>query len=271
MTVFHRLTRKISSGIAAAVVVTLAVGAAHAQLNASDLLPAAGEQRLTLTIGGRSVAFPAKITPIAQVTVPFESAGHAVTEEGRQALVRLQEALFRQPGGSLILVVYGENEALAFQRARAVRGELAERHSMDPARIIATGRKAEGHAGDLAVVDVFTADATRCGGCGTSTFRTVALDSGAASLVTSTAETLPGVVQQPRTAAEPRALTPEQAIPRPPKVQTAAPKAAAQPAMPRQQAAVRPAQQPAAGCVRPRIIIDDYYPGGPMVPCGLRR
>ncbi len=88
-------------------------------------------------------------------------------------------------------MVYGEDEALAFRRARAVRGELAERHSMDPARIIATGRKAQGHTGDLSVVDVYAADATRCGGCAGSTFRTIALDSAAMPVVTSTAEALP--------------------------------------------------------------------------------
>jgi hypothetical protein len=238
-------------------------GAAFAQQRAADLLPQAGEQRLTLNLGARSVAFAAKIAPIARETIPFEPAGHAVTEDGRQAMARLQESLFRQPGGSLILVVYGENETLAYQRARAVRGELAERHSMDQARIIATGRKADGHAGDLAVVDVYAADATRCGGCGGSTFRTIALDSGTSALVTSTAEALPAARSTAEAPAEPRttAPAPAPAAPRIQRIQPAAPAAAPTPA-PRHHASVQ-----AGGCARPKIIIDDYYPGGPIVPC----
>lgn len=226
---------------------------------ANELTPAPGEVRLTLKMGERSVAFPAKVAPIARETVPFEAGGHAVTPEGRQAMIRLQDALFRQPGGSLILVVYGEDEATAFKRARAVRGELAERHSMDPARIIATGRKADGHAGDLAVVDVFAADPTRCGGCGDSTFRTIALDSAAMQLVTVTPETLPSAAAAgaPTTAATKPAPARRAAATR-----VELPPAAARPAI---KAAA--ATSASGACPRPKIIIDDYYPGGPIVPC----
>ncbi len=245
----------VAGGFAAA-----ALTAAALAQQAKDLMPQPGELRLTLSMGGRTVAFPAKLTPIARESVPFEPGGHAVTPEGRQALIQLQEALFRQPGGSLILVVYGENETLAFQRAKAVRGELAERHSMDPARIIASGRKATGHAGDLAVVDVYSADPTRCGGCGASNFRTIALDSATMSLVTATAEALPTAASAPTSRAVAAPARPAAA---------AGPKAAPAPS---QIASAGSAQQATPGaCPRPKIIIDDYYPGGPIVPCRATR
>jgi hypothetical protein len=251
----------LAGGIAAA-----ALTAAAVAQQAKDLMPQAGELRLTLSMGNRTVAFPAKMTPIARESIPFEAGGHAVTPEGRQAMIQLQEALFRQPGGSLILVVYGENEALAYQRAKAVRGELAERHSMDPARIIASGRKAQGHAGDLAVVDVYSADPTRCGGCGTSNFRTIALDSATMSLVTATAEALPTATatSAPKPAPPPRTA----AAPARPTV-IAAPATA--PAPTQVFATVSAPQATPGACPRPKIIIDDYYPGGPIVPCRPNR
>jgi hypothetical protein len=269
---FARLLRKSLLALMTAATAA-AGGVALAQTkSAAELMPLPGEARLTLTMGDRSVAFPTRIAPLARETIPFEANGHAVTEAGRQAVSRLHEALFRQPGGSLVIVVYGENEALAFQRARAVRGELAERHSLDPARIVATGRKTSGHAGDASVVDVYGADATRCGGCGASTFRSIALDSATLALVTSFAEALPAArmpAAQPEAAARPAAAPPARpaARPQPAEAQRAAP------AAPRIQAAARPATAApeSAGCPRPRIIIDDYYPGGPIVPCRAGR
>jgi hypothetical protein len=254
--------------LAGALAAALASAAAIAQ-NADQLMPQTGEVRLTLKMGARSVAFPAKIAPIARESVPFETGGHAVTPEGRQAMIRLQEALFRQPGGSLVLVVYGADEALAFQRAKAVRGELAERHSMDPARIIASGRKAEGHAGDLAIVDVYGADPTRCGGCGSSTFRTIALDSATMAMVSVTPE---AVSQQAAAQSAPRAAAasppaPMAAKPAPAQPTRSAPVVIA--AAPK--AEVTAAILPNGACPKPKIIIDDYYPGGPMVPCRVTR
>jgi hypothetical protein len=274
MTTFSKFPRgnrhlALAAGLAAA----LASMAAFAQ-QTDQLTPQAGEVRLTLSMGARTVAFPAKMTPIARESVPFEAEGHAVTAEGREAMIRLQDALFRQPGGSLVLVVYGADESLAYKRARAVRGELAERHSMDPARIIASGRKAEGHGGDLAVVDIYSADATRCGGCGGSSFRTIALDSATMNLVTVTPEALPQQ-QAAATAAAAQQKAPQARTP----ARTAAPKPARAaesdviPApAPRPAAIARTEQRAvasmsASGCPRPRIIIDDYYPGGPIVPC----
>ncbi len=253
----RHMTRIRRAAMIGAIGLALASAAALAQ-TAAQLMPAPGEIKLSIAMGQRTVAFPAKSEPLARETIPFEAGGHAVTEEGRTAMGRLQEALFRQPGGSLVVIVYGDDEKLAFQRARAVRGELAERHSMDAGRIIATGRKAEGHAGDLAVVDVYGADPTRCGGCNGSTFRTLALDSAAMQLVTVRPEMLP----QAQVSAAPARPAPAPA-PRPPQRQAAAETAAPAPraAAPRQ----------AEGCPRPRIIIDDYYPGGPMVPCRASR
>ncbi|MGL4242584.1 MAG: hypothetical protein ACRCTI_15850, partial [Beijerinckiaceae bacterium] len=54
------------------------------------------------------------------------------------------------------------------------------------------------------------------------------------------------------------------------------PVAAVQPVAPAAPKAVAPAPrieaqleqaQPSGACPKPRIIIDDYYPGGPIVPC----
>jgi hypothetical protein len=263
---FLRTPRKASAMLAAVLAGGVLSAAALAQPS-GQIMPQVGEVRLTLALGTRTVAFTAKSAPVARESVPFEAGGQDITPEGRNAMARLQESLFRQPGGSLVLVVYGEDEALAYKRARAVRGELAERHSMDPARIIAAGRKADGHGGDVAVVDVYQADATRCGGCNGSTFRTIALDSATMGLVTVTPEALPQAAAAqtartepapapklaPRSAARPAART-ETAAPPPPKPVT-------------RHAHVRLGVAAAAGCPRPRIIIDDYYPGGPMVPC----
>jgi hypothetical protein len=278
MFISKRSAPMVQSAIFAAGLLALSAATGFAQQRAADLMPLPGEQRLTLTAGGRVVAFPTKIAPIARETIPFASNGHAVTEEGRQAMTRLQEALFRQPGSSLILVVYGEDETLAFQRARAVRGELAERHSMDPARIVATGRKAEGHSGDIAVVDVFAADATRCGGCGGAPFRTIAMESGAVQLMTSMAEALPAArpAEQPSVVAR-QSTPPVQTAPRQRIAAPEAVPAAPTPAVaPRRiasapQMAPAPAAKAATGCQRPKIIIDDYYPGGPIIPCRPQR
>jgi hypothetical protein len=264
--------------LGAGVVAALAAAAAVAQPSAL-ILPQPGEVRLTLSMGARTVAFPAKMAPIARETIPFETGGHAVTQEGREAMVRLQEALFRQPGGSLVLVVYGEDETLAFQRAKAVRGELAERHSMDPARIIASGRKAAGHQGDLAVVDVYGADATRCGGCNGVTFRTLALDSATLGLVTLTPETLPQAAATPAKPATLPAVRPTVAARTvAPAVNSPAPAPRMAPLAVEKPAATAPkadrqhaAANNSGSCAKPRIIIDDYYPGGPIVPCRVTR
>jgi hypothetical protein len=274
-TITTRMSRyALGAGLAAALVSAAAVAASQ---QADQLMPQAGEVRITLAMGARTVAFPAKITPIARESVPFETGGHAVTQEGREAMIRLQEALFRQPGGSLVLVVYGEDETLAFQRAKAVRGELAERHSMDPARIIASGRKAPGHQGDLAVVDVYGADPTRCGGCAGATFRTIALDSATLGLVTMTPEVLPQAASQ-ATAAKPP--VPARTAPRAAAAAADSPVQAAKPTpAPAQRILpVLPQTEPkmqasavVSSCQRPKIIIDDYYPGGPIVPCRAGR
>jgi hypothetical protein len=272
------LMQKIAlAGVAAAALISAAAVAQQTD----QLMPQPGEVRLTLKMGARSVAFPAKMAPIAREQVPFEAGGHAVTPEGREAMIRLQEALFRQPGGSLVLVVYGEDEALAYKRAKAVRGELAERHSMDPARIIASGRQANGHAGDLAVVDVYGADPTRCGGCGSSSFRTIALDSATMALVTLTPEALPqaaaatGKPAADKTAADkPASALAAQSAPRQtPRSVASTVSPAAKPATTAPVAPVVEARLSAAagGCQRPKIIIDDYYPGGPIVPCRVAR
>jgi hypothetical protein len=268
LTLFKARISRFTLGVG--IIAAAAAGTAVAIAQQADqIMPLPGEVRLTLGMGARTIAFPAKMAPIARESIPFEADGHAVTAEGREAMARLQEALFRQPGGSLVLVVYGEDETLAYRRAKAVRGELAERHSMDPARIIAAGRKAEGHQGDLAVVDVYGADATRCGGCAGATFRTVALDSATMGLVTMTPETLPQAATAPKPATPPVATRTAVGQPR---IAAASPAAAAVPT-PRAAPALTPppgrvtAVQATVGCARPKVIIDDYYPGGPIVPC----
>jgi pyruvate/2-oxoglutarate dehydrogenase complex dihydrolipoamide acyltransferase (E2) component len=161
---------------------------------------------------------------------------------------------------------------------------------MDPASMIATGRTVPEHTSGLTVIDVHTVDPASCTGCGNATFRTLAYDSGTVRLVTLIPEILADQGAKPEPVITAARAAPVRQITRaaPPPEPAAAPMQAAKPApVARKATAVKteptnkdyiPPQEArrlkehsmalaSGGCPRPRIIIDDYYPGGPLVPC----
>jgi hypothetical protein len=270
-------------------------------------LPRAGEMRLNLRMNGTSAAFTGAMEPVAREQIPFEDGEYSVGQNTREAIAKLQQKLAASKGKSMIIVAYHADEMTAYRRARAVRGEMIERFQMDPAIMIATGRTVPEHTAGLTVVDIHTVDPASCTGCGNATFRTLAYDSGTVRLVTlipeiladqgaklapAAAVTRPAPVRQivqsaptPATAPAPvrqilRAAPAPESTSAP--VQTAKPAPAARKAaavkadpanrdyIPRQEIKrlkERTMALASGSCPRPRIIIDDYYPGGPLVPC----
>lgn len=253
---------------------------------AQEQAASAAQMKLTLTLGTRAVAFQGPLEPVARRAVVFEAATADIGDDARQGILDLQKALPTKAAGdagTLVVIAYHANPEVAFRRARAVRGELIERHQMDPARLIAAGREAQGHSGGPTVVDVYAIDPTTCAGCGESSVATLARDSGTMRLVTALLQTAPNQRQATGAAPAPLRAPPREkamALSRDAKELVAPAPAAAKPAdvkigrpiaMPSHKtpsvSRVAPALPPVAGCPRPRIIIDDYYPGGPIVPC----
>jgi hypothetical protein len=249
---------------------------------------AATKMRATITLGVRKVSFAGDLEPLARRAVAFDAATADVTDSARLGVAELKDALAEARGkkglaasSPIVVIAYGQDAERAYRRARAVRGELIERHQADPAAIVAAGRQAPGHTEGTTVVDIYAIDPATCAGCGETPFSTIARDSGAMKLVTALLEAAPAARQAagaapaprvaPRRIAAPLATAPRIA---PAPVSTPSPSALA-PASPQPDAAVKPAprriQVSAAGCPRPRIIIDDYYPGGPIVPCRIPR
>jgi hypothetical protein len=246
---------------------------------AGPAAPAADEIRLTIRMNERSFGFLAKQEPLARRTMVFETSDHAPTDEMRAVVAELAPLLQAAPGEkAFVITAYAADPTVAYRRARAVRGELIERHQIAAARLVAAGRAAPGHVGGATIVDLHQIDPAACSGCGETPFRTIAFDSGTSRLVTMLPERL---AASAGAAAASAAVPPKPAAPRiaptpaAPKAASARPEPARIiPAAPLQ---ARPAQDlralrgpvPVAtgACPRPRIIIDDYYPGGPIVPC----
>jgi hypothetical protein len=289
------ITRALSAGVATALIAGVLIQSGPTAAN--EAIPGPGEVRLTVKLNERNVSFPSALEPVARKTITFEAKEYAPTDEMRQGVAELKAALATlKPDASLIITAYASDDFIAYRRARAVRGELIERHQMDASRIIAAGRVAPEHTGGATVIDVNQVDATKCTGCGPTPFRAIAYDSGTMRLVTVLPEMLAATVQQQAQKAEaaaPVAAAPvvaakpaPVAIPRAPIQQAAKPKeteakpgriiaappVATQPpqAVQRPVAQIVAAPQPraaAGGCLRPRVIIDDYYPGGPRMSC----
>jgi hypothetical protein len=293
-----RIARTLSAGAATALIAGVLIQAGPTAAN--EAVPGPGEVRLTVRLNERNVSFPSALEPVARKTITFETKEYAPTDEMRQGVAELKAALAAlKPDASLIITAYASDDFIAYRRARAVRGELIERHQMDASRIIAAGRIAAEHTGGATVIDVNQVDPTKCTGCGPTPFRAIAYDSGTMRLVTVLPEMLAATAQpqaQKAEASAPVAAAPvvapkpaPVAIPRAPVQQAAKPKetetksgriiAAPPAAVQPPQAIQRPVAQriatpqpraAAGGCPRPRIIIDDYYPGGPLVPCNGR-
>lgn len=296
----------LAAGAASAV---LALGGVAVQAQtAPDLAPKAGEIRLTVKLNERAVSFSSTLEPLARRTMAFEGTEYAPTDAMRAAAAELPAILAAKPEAAFVITAYAADPVVAYRRARAVRGELIERHQVAAAKLIAAGRAAPGHTGGATIVDIHAVDPGQCAGCGPTPFRSIAYDSGTMRLVTAlpemvaerseaakadpakpetaNAEAAKADVPKPEAKPAPAAAPKVVAVPRPP-VRPAAPlppkpataeaetpaRAAGRivPAVPRAAPVVAPAAAPTrlaqAGCPRPRIIIDDYYPGGPIIPC----
>ncbi|WP_332685426.1 hypothetical protein [Bosea sp. (in: a-proteobacteria)] len=240
--------------------------------------------------------------------IPFAPGSWEVTSEAQRAIGRLRNE-FRgnvPKGAAFAILVSGGDEVVNYRRARGLRTALIEQQLEDAGRIVIAARAAgEGQSADSgkARVDLVPIDPARCGGCGNTPFRTIALDTGVSKLVRATAEDVvvaaspqsgankeaAEVTTAPLPAARPR-LTQNPPAPVPAPLPAPAPQRARAPRLEAPAlAAPAPVQRPVArtamaerdghyaprrraarsqgGCPRPDIIIDDYYPGGPLVSC----
>jgi hypothetical protein len=229
--------------------------------------------------------------------IPFAPGSWEVSSEARRAITQLRD-IFRgnaPKGAPLAILVSGGDEVVNYRRARALRTALIEMQLEDAAKVVIAARAAgEGQTNDdgKARVDLVPLDPARCGGCGDTPFRTIALDTGVSKLVRATAEDVVvaitpevGTKAKADIAAAPLPPVRQQATEKLPE-RAQAPRAAQKPAldrpvMPRREARtaiadyddyMQPRRRTArsyasGGCARPDIIIDDYYPGGPLVGC----
>lgn len=252
-------------------------------------------QSLKLEFSSRTVSLGVAQAAREIVTtrqIPFAPGSWEVTSEARRAMTQLRD-IFRgnaPKGAPFAILVSGGDEVVNYRRARGLRTALIELQLEDAAKVVIAARAAgEGQASDdgKARVDLVPLDPARCGGCGDVPFRTLVLDTGVQKLVRATAEDV--VVPASQLAGKEAADI--AATPLPPVRQQAgertqaarqAPKPALErPAPPRQEARTvwtapddyaQPRRRAArgtgrGGCPLPDIIIDDYYPGGPLVGC----
>jgi hypothetical protein len=230
--------------------------------------------------------------------IAFAPGSWEVTSEARRAITQLRD-VFRgnaPKGAPFVILVSGGDEVVNYRRARALRTQLIEMQLEDAGKMAIAARAAgEGQANDdgQARVDLVPLDPARCGGCGDVPFRTLVLDTGVQKLVRASAEDV--VVPASQVAGKDGKETADvAAAPLPPVRQQATEKA------PQRVQAPRPAPKLALdrsaeprydgrtvlvepddygqqrrrisrsanrGCAMPDIIIDDYYPGGPLVGC----
>ncbi len=244
----------------------LALGMAAPARAVEPATPAADEIRLTIRMNERNFGFVAKQEPMARRTMTFETTDHAPTDEMRASVAELVPLIQAAPADkAFVITAYAADPTVAYRRARAVRGELIERHQIAAARLVAAGRAAPGHVGGTTIVDLHQIDPAACSGCGETPFRTIAFDSGTSRLVTMLPERLaagaPGATAPAAVPPKPAAARPAQA-----RIVPAAPLVPTRPT-PDLRALRAPMPVNTGACPRPRIIIDDYYPGGPIVPC----
>lgn len=277
------------------------LSAASASETAADA-PKIGErpQSLKLEFSARTVSLGVAQAAREIMTtraVPFAPGSWEVSSEARRAITQLRD-IFRgnaPKGAPFAILVSGGDEVVNYRRARGLRTALIEMQLEDAAKVVIAARAAgEGQANDdgKARVDLVPLDPARCGGCGDTPFRTIALDTGVSKLVRATAEDVvvaitpeAGTKAKADIAAAPLPPVRQQASEKTPERAQAA-RAAQKPALDRPAMLRREARtaiadyedyvQPrrrtarsysSGGCARPDIIIDDYYPGGPLVGC----
>jgi hypothetical protein len=288
----------------AALAVIISAGAGFAQADGGNPdAPKVAErpQSLKLEFSSRTVSLGVAQAAREIMTtrqIAFAPGSWEVTSEARRAITQLRDVFHGNApkGAPFVILVSGGDEVVNYRRARALRTQLIEMQLEDAGKVAIAARAAgEGQANDdgKARVDLVPLDPARCGGCGDVPFRTLVLDTGVQKLVRASAEDV--VVPATQVAGkEGRETGDVAAAPLPPVRQQATEKA------PQRVQAPRPAQKLAfersaeprydgrtvfvdtddygqqrrrisrsvsRGCAMPDIIIDDYYPGGPLVGC----
>ncbi|MGE7469079.1 hypothetical protein ACQKLX_06550 [Bosea sp. NPDC003192] len=289
----------------AALAVIVSAGAGFAQTEGGNPdAPKVAErpQSLKLEFSSRTVSLGVAQAAREIMTtrqIAFAPGSWEVTSEARRAITQLRD-VFRgnaPKGAPFAILVSGGDEVVNYRRARALRTQLIEMQLEDAAKVaIAARATGEGQANDdgKARVDLVPLDPARCGGCGDVPFRTLVLDTGVQKLVRASAEDV--VVPASQVAGKDGKETADvAAAPVPPVRQQATEKAPQRVQAPRQaqKLALDRSAEPRydgrtvlvepddygqqrrrisrsvnrSGCQMPDIIIDDYYPGGPLVGC----
>lgn len=253
-------------------------------------------QSLKLEFSSRTISFGVAQAAREIMTtrqIPFAPGSWEVTSEARRAITQLRD-IFRgnaPKGAPFAILVSGGDEVVNYRRARALRTQLIEMQLEDAGKVVIAARAAgEGQADDdgKARVDLVPLDPARCGGCGDASFRTLALDTGVQKLVRATAEDVivPASKVASRDGKETTDVATAPVPPARPQAAENAPRQArklavdrsAEPRYDGRTVLVQPedyGQQrrrisrsvSRGGCQMPDIIIDDYYPGGPLVGC----
>lgn len=304
---FDQTARQRSSRLRlaiAAFAVIVSAGAGFAQTDgANPDAPKVAErpQSLKLEFSSRAVSFGVAQAAREIMTtrqIPFAPGSWEVSSDARRAITQLRD-IFRgnaPKGAPFAILVSGGDEVVNYRRARALRTQLIEMQLEDAGKVVIAARATgEGQANDegKARVDLVPLDPARCGGCGDASFRTLALDTGVQKLVRATAEDVV-VPTSPVTAKDSKDTTDVAAAPvrqqttekAPQRISTPAPRPAqklaldrsAEPRYDGRTVLVEPddyGQQrrrisrsvSRGGCQMPDIVIDDYYPGGPLVGC----
>lgn len=296
-------TSRLRLAVAAlAVIVSAGAGLAQSDGGIPDAPKVAERpQSLKLEFSSRTISFGVAQAAREIMTtrqIPFAPGSWEVTSDARRAITQLRD-IFRgnaPKGAPFAILVSGGDEVVNYRRARALRTQLIEMQLEDAGKVVIAARATgEGQAADdgKARVDLVPLDPARCGGCGDASFRTLALDTGVQKLVRASAED--AVVPASQVAGKDGKDTDVATAPLPPVRQQATEKTAERAQAPRpgqKQMAARPAEPRydgrtvfvdtddygqqrrritrsanRGGCPMPDIIIDDYYPGGPLVGC----
>ncbi|HEV7327582.1 MAG TPA: hypothetical protein VGN91_21155 [Bosea sp. (in: a-proteobacteria)] len=300
---FDKTSRLRIAVTALAVIVSAGAGFAQTEGGNPDAPKVAERpQSLKLEFSSRTVSLGVAQAAREIMTtrqIAFAPGSWEVTSEARRAITQLRD-VFRgnaPKGAPFVILVSGGDEVVNYRRARALRTQLIEMQLEDAAKVaIAARATGEGQANDdgKARVDLVPLDPARCGGCGDVPFRTLVLDTGVQKLVRASAEDV--VVPASQVAGKDGEKTTDVATaPVPPVRQQATEKAPprAQAPRPAQKLALDRSAEPRydgrtvlvepddygqqrrritrsasrGGCQMPDIIIDDYYPGGPLVGC----
>jgi hypothetical protein len=299
---FDKTSRLCIAVAAFAVIVSAGTGFAQTDGGNPDAPKVAERpQSLKLEFSSRTVSLGVAQAAREIMTtrqIAFAPGSWEVTSEARRAITQLRD-VFRgnaPKGAPFVILVSGGDEVVNYRRARALRTQLIEMQLEDAGKVAIAARAAgEGQANDdgQARVDLVPLDPARCGGCGDVPFRTLVLDTGVQKLVRASAEDV--VVPASQVAGKDGKETADvAAAPLPPVRQQATEKAPqrVQPPRPAQKLALDRSAEPRydgrtvlvepddygqqrrrisrsanRGCAMPDIIIDDYYPGGPLVGC----